>query len=92
LNYGLLIRLVSKITQKEKHTPRTFKINPIIAAVTSVSMNCNNEFNHLFSAKNEKLHQFYIVVASSCFFVVILKEINSQMALLGLLSAHLGEN
>ena len=58
----------------ENHTLRTFKINPIVSAITSISMNYSNDVNQLTSDKNEKLHQLYLMFASSNFFWVNLEE------------------
>ncbi len=63
----------------ENHALRTFKINPIFSAITSISTTCGGEVNLQNSEENNNLHQLYLMFGSSNFFWENLEEINTQM-------------
>jgi site-specific DNA recombinase len=63
----------------EKQALRTPKINPIVSAITSISIFNEQSKTNLNDQKTENLHQLYLMFASSNYFWECLSEINGQI-------------
>lgn len=64
----------------ENHELRTLKINPILSAITSISINNENINLGPSASDGENLRSLYSMFPSSNFFWESLEEINSQMS------------